>query len=214
MPPPTARGATESRGLEVPPATAPRSSTEFRQQPGPAGGKFATVPIFQIHALPAGLLAEVRAVDADTTGGSLERVVAKGGEPLRCCLHDAEPGAPLILFNYTPTLPESPYREAGAVFVHAEVCAGLEDVRQYPSDWVGRPQVLRAYDRRGWVHPATTTHDGTEPERAIAQVLAQPGVVLVHSRNVAYGCYMFAITGGEMGAAGVDSSGDAVSGVL
>jgi hypothetical protein len=54
-----------------------------------------------------------------------------------------------------------------------------------------RPQVLRAYDERGWIHPATRVHDGTEPERELAEVLATPGVVEVHSRNVAYGCWMF-----------------------
>ena len=54
--------------------------------------------------------------------------------------------------------------------------------------------MLRAYDERGWIHDATTVHDGSDPERAIRDVLAAPGVVLVHSRNVAYGCYMFAIT--------------------
>ena len=55
--------------------------------------------------------------------------------------------------------------------------------------------MVRAYDARGFIHPATRLHDGTVPEAAIAEVLADPDVVLVHSRNVAYGCYMFAISG-------------------
>jgi hypothetical protein len=54
--------------------------------------------------------------------------------------------------------------------------------------------VLRAYDERGRIHPATRVHDGADPEREIADVLAQPGVVAVHSRNIAYGCFMFAVT--------------------
>ena len=37
-------------------------------------------------------------------------------------------------------------------------------------------------------------HDGTDPEAVLAAVLAAPGVVEVHSRNIAYGCYMFAVT--------------------
>jgi hypothetical protein len=60
--------------------------------------------------------------------------------------------------------------------------------------------VLRAYDDRGWIHPATRTHDGTEPERVLAEVLAEPGVVEVHSRNIGYGCFMFAATAGQAGA--------------
>jgi hypothetical protein len=55
--------------------------------------------------------------------------------------------------------------------------------------------VLRAYDDRGWIHDATTVHDGENPEAVIAAMLAEPGVVEIHSRNIAYGCYMFAITG-------------------
>jgi hypothetical protein len=40
-------------------------------------------------------------------------------------------------------------------------------------------------------------HDGSDPDTAVAAVLAEPGVVEVHSRNVAYGCYMFAVRGGS-----------------
>ena len=54
--------------------------------------------------------------------------------------------------------------------------------------------MLRAYDARGWIHPSTRVHDGSDPEAAIAAVLAHQDVVEVHSRNVAYGCYMFRVT--------------------
>jgi Protein of unknown function (DUF1203) len=149
---------------------------------------------FHIHALPTELLLRVRATGTDEAGGAAEHVTAEGGEPLRCCLRNAEPGASLLLFNYVPPLPPSPYRESGAVYIHADACLGAGDAATYPPDWYGRPQVLRAYDSRGWIHPATTTHDGSDPERAIEDVLGQPGVAFVHSRNVAYGCYMFAVT--------------------
>ena len=130
-----------------------------------------------------------------TSRGAGVAVTAAGGEPLRCCLRDASAGEELLLFNYEPPLPaESPYREKGAVFTHAASCAGPASRTTYPSDWVGRPQALRAYDERGWIHPSTHMHDGTDPEAAIAKVLSHPTVVEVHSRNLAYGCYMFRIT--------------------
>ena len=138
-----------------------------------------------IVALPAPLLAEAR------TGTAAERHVARGGEPLRCCLRDARGGEALILFSYEPPFPAGPYREIGAVFAHAEPCGGRADGPGYPADWYGRAQVLRAYDRDGRIHPASRLHDGSDPEAAIAAVLAEPGVALLHSRNVAYGCYMF-----------------------
>jgi Protein of unknown function (DUF1203) len=149
---------------------------------------------FEIHALPADVLANVRARRVDAAGNPAERVVATGGEPVRCCLRDAAPGEELLLFGYEPSLPVSPYREVGPVFAHASACAGTAAPDRYPPDWRGRPQVLRAYDKRGWIHPVTRVHDGTRPEAVIAEMLADPDVVLIHSRNVAYGCYMFAVT--------------------
>ncbi|GAA2431929.1 DUF1203 domain-containing protein [Streptomyces macrosporus] len=156
-----------------------------------------TVPstaAFRIHALPAETLDSVRASGVDVLGHRAERITAEGGEPLRCCLRDARPGDKLLLFGYQPPLPAGPYREVGAVLAHAEPCAGPADIAGYPPDWRGRPQVLRAYDARGRIHDATTVHDGQDPEKVIAELLAEPDVVQLHSRNIAWGCYMFAIT--------------------
>ncbi|MFJ8363176.1 DUF1203 domain-containing protein [Streptomyces sp. NPDC093984] len=149
---------------------------------------------FRIHPIPAEALDNVRAGGVDALGNPAERITAEGGEPLRCCLRDARPGEKLLLFGHQPPLPASPYREIGAVLAHAEPCAGPADVTGYPPDWRGRPQVLRAYDERGRIHDATTVHDGRHPEKVIAELLAEPDVVQIHSRNVAWGCYMFTIT--------------------
>jgi len=144
---------------------------------------------FSIHAIPAATVDQLRR----TAGDASAEWVASGGEPVRCCLRDADDGERLLLVNYEPPLPPSPYRETGAVFIHAQPCGGPAD-DGYQAQWRRRPQVLRAYDERGWIHPASTTHDGTDPEGALARVLAAPGVVKVHSRNIAYGCYMFTAT--------------------
>jgi hypothetical protein len=142
---------------------------------------------YRIHAL------EPAALDQARAAAGTERSLAGGGEPLRCCLRDAHPGEPLLLFGYAPPLPPSPYREVGAVFAHAAPCPGRDPDDGYPADWYGRPQVLRAYDAHGRIHPATRVHDGTDPRAAIVAVLGDPEVVQVHSRNVAYGCFMFRI---------------------
>jgi len=137
-------------------------------------------------------LNDLRLSGLDASGNRVERLIASGGEPVRCCLRDAAAGEELILFGYEPPLPASPYREVGAVFAHATPCAEPATESRYPADWYGRPQVLRAYDKRGWIHPATQVHDGRDPEAAIRAVLADPTVALLHSRNIAYGCFMFA----------------------
>lgn len=149
---------------------------------------------FKIHALPIEILDAVRAGGVDSSGNRAERILAEGGNPLRCCLRDSEPGEELLLFGYEPLLPASPYREVGPVLAHATRCAGPADTNSYPPDWRGRPQVLRAYDNRGWIHDATRVHDGQDPESVIAELLAEPGVAQIHSRNIAWGCYMFRIT--------------------
>jgi hypothetical protein len=149
---------------------------------------------FQIHPMSDDVLAAVRASGVDRSGYPVQAVACAGGEPLRCCLRDAWPGERGILFGYEPLIPASPYREMGAVFAHAKPCGGPDFTTGYPPDWRGRRQVLRAYDNRGWIHPATREHDGSDPEAVITEMLDEPGVVLIHSRNIAYGCYMFAIT--------------------
>jgi hypothetical protein len=149
--------------------------------------------MFTVHAIDAETLESVRRTGRDASGNPPEPWLAEGGEPLRCCLRDAAAGERLLLFGYEPKLPPSPYREIGAVFAHAEACAG-PDGPGYPPAWRSRPQVLRAYDARGWIHPSTRAHDGTDPEGELAGILAHPEVVRVDSRNIAYGCYMFTVT--------------------
>jgi hypothetical protein len=139
------------------------------------------------------VLAEARSTGSDVSGNAVVQRSASGGEPLRCCLRDAVAGEGIILFGYEPALPPSPYREVGAIFAHAAPCAGPAATDEYPSAWLGRQQVLRAYDERGWIR-AAIVHDGSRPEVAIADMLADPHVVQIHSRNVAYGCFMFTVT--------------------
>lgn len=152
---------------------------------------------FVIRALPKHVLSDARTrLRSDADDGDVRAMLANGGEPLRCCLRDAEAGERLMLFNHRPALPaRSPYQEIGAVFAHAHGadCERAEPTRHYPETWRGRRQVLRAYDARGYIHPATRVHDGIDPESAIRAILADLDVVLVHSRNVEYGCYMFAV---------------------
>lgn len=148
-------------------------------------------PSFHVHALSDDVLARVRTTGVDVSGTPVVHLHADGGEPLRCCLRNAEPGEPLILFGYEPPIGASPYREIGAVFAHAEPCTGPS--AGYPAAWRGKPQVLRAYDRRGWIRDAVV-HDGRDPEAAIARLFADPETVQLHSRNVAYGCFMFVVT--------------------
>ncbi|MCW3815150.1 DUF1203 domain-containing protein [Micromonospora sp. DR5-3] len=147
---------------------------------------------YLIEPMPGEALAEVRRTGRDASGQPPERRTAEGGEPLRCCLRDATAGEPLLLFGYAPPLPAGPYREVGPIFAHDADCPGPDHGTGYPADWRGRPQVLRAYDRRGRI-VGGRHHDGGDPERVIAELLADPAVDRLHSRNVVYGCFMFVV---------------------
>ena len=149
-----------------------------------------TQTTFRVSGLPGEVLEAARSGGADARGNVPVRMVADGGEPVRCCLQDARAGEGLVLFGYAPPLPESPTARPGRSS-HISVSVRHHPRTATPPTGGGRPQVLRAYDARGWIHPATRTHDGTDPEAAVAAVLAEPGVVQVHSRNIAYGCWMF-----------------------
>jgi hypothetical protein len=157
-----------------------------------------TSTAIQITPIPPAHLAQVRTSGLDVSRNPVVTLEEMPDEPLRCCLRNSRPGERLILFGYAPPGPvASPYREVGAVLAHADQCDAPPTWDTYPTHWIGRPQVLRAYDSRGWIHPATTMHDGSDPLTALRSVLAHPGVVEVHSRNVTYGCFMFIATAGR-----------------
>jgi hypothetical protein len=168
-------------------------TAEKRQHAGWRNSRLNGMTGFRVHALHPALLAHVRATDVDTSGNPVEHLTGITG-PLRCCLRSAREDEKVILFGYEPALPGvSPYREIGAVYAHAEQCDGPAG-EGYPEQWLDRPQVLRAYDKRGWIHSTTRVHDGSDPLREIKEILEDPDVVEIHSRNIAYGCYMFSIT--------------------
>jgi Protein of unknown function (DUF1203) len=145
------------------------------------------------HPISVDVLHHVRWTGLDASGNPVERLSAEGGEPLRCCLRNARAGESLLLFGYEPPIGKSPYREIGAVFAHAEPCDAKPVYVEYPPDWRHKPQVIRSYDRRGWIRDAAV-HPGADAEAEIERLFADPEAVQIHSRNVAYGCFMFVVT--------------------
>ena len=146
------------------------------------------------QAIPAGELDAIRMAERDEAGNVLEiQVHAECGAPLRCCLREARAGERLLLIAYTPPGTAGAYAERGPVFIHAEHCDGYPTPHQYPPGLIGRPQVVRAYDRQGRIADGVLVCDGHQAQGVIAELLARPGVALVHLRNVGYGCYNFSV---------------------
>jgi uncharacterized protein DUF1203 len=147
---------------------------------------------FVVSPLSPAWLETVRRDRVDDAGDRFEPFTAdEGGAQLRCCLRHAEAGERLALVAYRPGGTAGAYREIGPVFVHADPCDGYREPG-YPAAFRDRRQVLRAYDRDGRIADAILV-EGSAAEDGIRQLLDRPDVATVHSRNVLYGCYIFAI---------------------
>lgn len=149
---------------------------------------------FVIDAIPAERLDQMRRNGVDDAGDPFVPFenADPDGAPLRCCLREARTGERLALIAYRPDGTARAYREIGPVFVHADQCGGYPERDAYPEGFRLRDQVFRAYSRDGRIIDATLVH-GADAEAGIEKLLANPDVATVHSRNVLYGCYMFAI---------------------
>lgn len=148
---------------------------------------------FQIDPIPTETLRRIRERGIDDLGNPvMSEVTTEDGFPLRCCLRDSVAGERVAAIGYNPFQWSGPYAETGPVFIHADECPGYHDRHRYPAGFRHRQQIFRAYgpDRR--IVDAVIVA-GADAEPALAELLARPDVEFVHSRNVAYGCYMFTV---------------------
>jgi Protein of unknown function (DUF1203) len=169
--------------------------TETHETPGTreaAGTSGGSGLLYQ--AIPPGELDAVRAAGRDEAGNMLKAQASRdGGEPLRCCLRTARAGERLLLMAYSPPGTAGAYAERGPVFVHADRCGGYRTPGAYPPELADRQQVVRAYDGEGRIADGVLVADGRQAQQVISELLARPGIELVHLRNVGYGCYNFAV---------------------
>ena len=148
---------------------------------------------FQILPLDPDYLARIRERRHDHLDNPfIPMTCADEGLPLRCCLRDAQIGESLALIAHQPATVGGPYAEIGPVFVHADACTGYVSHGQYPEAFRDRTQIFRAYDSEGR-QVENRMVAGVDADSHISELLAQPGVDFIHSRNVLAGCYMFAI---------------------
>jgi Protein of unknown function (DUF1203) len=149
---------------------------------------------FWIEAVSPSYLDGIRRAGVDEAGNIWKAWVTKDprGVPLRCCLRMSRPGDSIAVIAYAPPGTAGAYREVGPVFVHGGPCKGYEEPHAWPSEFRARRQILRGYNAKGRIHDAHMI-EADEAEAGIARMFADPEVVIVHSRNVEWGCFMFAI---------------------
>jgi Protein of unknown function (DUF1203) len=132
----------------------------------------------------------------------------EGGAPLRCCLRRIRPGERVALVSYAPLrrwaretgAQPGPYDEVGPVFVHAGLCEGPGGTG-YPPELAGGRRVFRAYSAAGGILGGRLFEPGPTPDpaaaqMALAEMLTDPEVALVHARALEYGCFTFEVRRG------------------
>jgi hypothetical protein len=78
------------------------------------------------------------------------------------------------------------------VFLHPDDCGGPARPG-YPEKFRRRTQVFRAYSADGRIVGGHVVRPEDDQEAVAEELLSDADVAFLHSRNVVYGCYMFAI---------------------
>jgi hypothetical protein len=160
---------------------------------------------FVVHPIHPDVVADLRRCD-DAGRAPLLVVDADGGSPVRCCLRVSRPGEELLLASYAPLrrwatergVDPAAYDEVGPVFVHPEPCDG-PTATGYPGELRGSPRVMRAYDGNGRIIDGRLVQPDEDPERALAELLEDERVAVVHARALGFGCFTFAVNRGSVG---------------
>jgi hypothetical protein len=142
-------------------------------------------------SVPAAALDRIRCNGHDDFGNPVVARAAEGGEPLRCCLTLAAPGAEIALIAHRPSGLGGPYAEVGPVFVHVSGCAGFSS-DGFPADFAERRAVLRPYDALGGMLEGVVAEPGMS-EVELKRLFDDPAVATVQVRNVIAGCWNFTV---------------------
>jgi Protein of unknown function (DUF1203) len=151
----------------------------------------------QYIAIDPERLDAMRRRGADEFGNPWKPRAAEGWEPLRCCLRTAEVGEDIALISYSPWPQpwDTPWAEAGPVFVCYRRCAGYGTPDEYPPDLRGRYTLLNPFDHTGARAYKHITFVDPEDDHAAAVrlVMAQPGVAYLHVRSAVAQCFTFEV---------------------
>jgi hypothetical protein len=115
-------------------------------------------------------------------------VTKKPGFPCRVSLQDAEPGEEVLLTNFLHLDVSTPFRSSHAVYVRPEAAEATLAVNEVPEMLRSRPLSLRAWTLDGMLAGADLAA-GSELERVIAVLFADPCAAYIHAHFAKPGCY-------------------------
>lgn len=150
----------------------------------------------RVTALPPDRLTSLRARGTDELGNPIEAMAAEGGEPLRCCLRQAQPAESIAVISYSPFTQRSHWTEVGPVIVHFDECTGYVPSRELPEELRTGPRLLRTYHADGSLDydDITLVSDAVDLEVFLRELLERPQVDRVHVRTVLPQCFLYEVS--------------------
>lgn len=153
--------------------------------------------MFRVHALPSASFAPLFGLDdAALHARHARRVVADTfpGFPCRLSLEDAHPGETLLLVHHTHHAVDSPYRDAGPIFVREHAVTATPLPQEIPQLFRHRLLSLRAYSENGLNMFKADVIPGQALEDAIAEAFTDPLIAYLHVHFARPGCYAALVT--------------------
>jgi hypothetical protein len=146
---------------------------------------------FRITGLPAERFSHLFLLsDAELAAQGAVRKIAEGrnpGYPCRISLTDSKPGDELILVNYEHHAVDSPYRMRFAVYVRRGE-ETFDEIDVVPEQLRIRTLAVRAFDTDAMMVGREMV-EGSDLERVIAKLFANPRAAYLHVHYAAPGCY-------------------------
>jgi len=146
---------------------------------------------FHIRGLDPALFAgHYGASEAALSAQTILRMEAQSehSAPCRVTLDDAAVGEPLLLLNFEHQGADTPYRQAGPIFVREGAIAAFDAVDVIPPALVRRTLSLRAFTADGMMIDADLC-DGKEMGALVAQFFANRDVAYIHAHYARRGCF-------------------------
>jgi hypothetical protein len=127
----------------------------------------------------------------DFYGNAGEVMQSDGAFPCRHCLTDLPEERTALLVAHLPFDRDAPFSEVGPIFVCPDECEPYSAIAEVPGIVQRRQVVIRAYDREDRIRYGH--HDlvaGTEAEKVINRLLADPDTAYLHVRSAQTGCFL------------------------
>ena len=146
---------------------------------------------FQISALPIDKFEHLFGAGEEVLSvHGAKRMVASEcpGFPCRISMKDAAVGESVLLLNFEHQPINSPYQSTHAIFVRENAVQAKFEPDEVPEQLRIRLLSVRAFDQEGMMVDADVV-EGTDLERLVERMFAQPSTSYLHVHHAKPGCY-------------------------